>query len=449
MATFDTILDQAQERLHDNGSIWTRTELLRWGNDGYREFLAKSRCVRRITLIDVPPRYAYTYCHDWESRFTEQGPARRMLWPSLDRAYACTGQWEAERLEGVTPTNSQAGHTQDWERVHLTDSDQHFVFALPRNQDVILRVAWDHKRLWAQTVKELDELDSAWYREVGEPTWWTNGTDRIRSIEVFEIRTDYAQQYNPQDFQLGGLIRGWSGSRTYSVTSDLNNAYAYSNGGDGHVLRTVGSALITTGFGWRFTGKATDSAETYYTQPWEKEQVEGSTVSSTGGIVGTYRWEYLQGFATATTPSFGVGTPRSLTSPDRQYWGQGDGPATNNLQGGIRVAASSEDSVEVWHVVVPVGELGETDVPDLLPDPAHKYLRYYILSRAFGRTGPGQNYAMAGHYLARFNRGVAVWKKLADVTFKDMNWQREGADRIGGIRKPYPRLPSTYEQPAY
>ncbi len=446
MSTASVILDRVQEYLHDNATIWTRAELLRWLNDGYERLLSGSRCVRRFTYIDLPPRYAMTYCHEWESRFTDQGPSKRMTWAALDGRYACTNQWEAEQLEGVTPTDSADGCTQDWERTHLTVSDQQYTFVLPRNHDVILRVGWDHKLLVPVTVRELDQLESKWFREAGEPAWWTTGTGRVRSFEVFEIKTDYTQQYNPQGFQNGGLVRGWSGSRTYGVTSDLNNAYAYSNGGDGHVLRTVASALITSGFGWRFTGLATDSASTYYTQPWEKEQVEGSTVSSTGRIVGTYRWEYEAGLATATTPSFGVGTPRSLTSTSRQYWAQGAGPApSNNMLGGIRCMASDEDSVEVYHVVTPHADLGESDTPDLLPAQADKYLRYFVLSRAFGRSGPGQNLKLAKHFLDRFERGVRVFKKLADIATKDHTWQRETQDGYEQTRLRTVHFPSTFE----
>ena len=145
-----------------------------------------------------------------------------------------------------------------------------------------------------------------------------------------------------------------------------------------------------------------------------------------------------------TPPSFGVGTIRSIESADRQYWAQN---ASNSaaFYGGIRQFQSSDDALEIWHTVVPRVELTEQDTPDLLPDQAHKYLRFYVLSKAFGRQGPGMNLQLSGLYQAQFDRGVNTWSKLTNVAKEDQTVQREMVDDVRRHRVPLVRLPANFE----
>lgn len=428
-------LDKVQTDLHDNGTLWPRTELLQWYSDGYHDLLARSLATSRLTQLPVPPRYAYTFTQEWEDAFTNQAPSRMMAWPSLTGVYRCTGYWEAEQLEGVTPADSRTGLTQDWERTHDADVDQHFTYALPHDTELIRSVRWDHKTLAPSTVREFDETDSAWMRRVGEPLWWTPGTARIGSIELYQIQTDYQLTYNLQGYEQYGFARGFSGSRTYTVSSEtITNAYAWTTRGDSDTLKKATTALLT-GLGWRWS-KTSTTTSYEASQTWEIEQVEGSTPSTTGALRGTFGWEQQH---TGTVIQFGVGTIRGITSEDRQYFAVGD-----NL-GGIRALASSEDAIEVLHTVIPQIDLTEDDVPSLIPAPMQKYLRIYTLKRAFGRRGPGQRPDLAIHYDQRFEMGVKAMKKLGYLAATDQVWVRQGTDESASPRMPYVRLPAEFE----
>lgn len=442
MASVDSDLDLVQERLHDNGAIWSRTELLSFYNDGYREFLAKAKCCVRIYMLDVPPRYAMTYTYEWEARHTMGGPSRMIFLPSLDGTKRVTSSWEAEQNEGVTPTQSYAGKTQEWERAYGNETDRHFIFALPSQHDHILRVAWDDKRLHPVTIREFDETDDAWMRREGEPWWWMIGTGRVRSIEIYEIVTDYFQSYAFQGFEDQGFARYFSGDRTWAVDSDVFlNDYAYATSGDSD-HQNLDTTPHMSGLGWQFTTESADHV--HCTQPWEVEMRNGTTSGFTaGGTTQTYGWEELHG---GEHLEFGVGTIRSIVSDDRQYWALNSGSGVNNLMGGIRDLRSSTDAVEVTHVVIPDKALMETDEPDLLPEQAQKYLRYYAWMRAFGRQGPGQNMAVAEHYRGRFEMGVKTFVKLANQTHQDQVLVRESAEASGRGTPPYVRLPSSYPQ---
>lgn len=441
MATVDAELDLVQERLHDNAAIWTRAELLTFFNDGYREFLAKTRAVVRIHLMDVPPRYAMTYCYEWEARHTFGGPSRMMMLPNYDATKRVTSLWEAEQNEGVTPTASYAGKTQEWERAYGNETDRQFVFALPANHDLILRVAWDDKRLHPVTVREYDETDDAWFRQAGEPWWWMLGTNRVRSIEIYEIVTTYTQSYAFLDYAEHGFARSCTGTRTWGLDSEVYaNNYAYTTNGDNQ-HQNLDATPHLTGLGWRVTMQPNAPNQSYCcTYQWEVDRHNGDTLTNSS-TAQTYWWEELHGGAHL---EFGVGTMRSIISPDRQYWALNSGAATNNVLGGIRDMRSSTDAVEVTHAVIPDRQLGEPDAPDLLPEQAHKYLRYYCWMRAFGRQGPGQNGALAEHYRGRFEMGTQKFRTLANQTHQDVVLVRESHDGGGRGTPPRVRLPSNY-----
>src|SRR3990167_2979615 len=98
MPTVSSDLALIQEKLHDSASIWTRAELLRWYNDGYRQLLAQSGAFSRILPLDVPGRHTYACLYPWEDRHV----TGTYWFPGLT-TYTGRRQvmfaWEAEFLE--------------------------------------------------------------------------------------------------------------------------------------------------------------------------------------------------------------------------------------------------------------------------------------------------------------------------------------------------------------
>lgn len=441
--TVDEHLAIVRAKLHDaSGILWTDDELLDWFNDAYERFLAETRCVTELYQMDLPPRYAYTYCYEWEDAFCSDGPGRMMLLPALNGVYRCTSAWEVEFLEGLPTTISESGVTQMWER-SMVSTDRHYQVTLPQNHEIIQRVAFDNRVLYPSTVRELDELRTKWYQQGTQPHWWTNGTGRVNTVEIYEIQTEYSQAYAPLDYEDSGFARTFSGSRSYAVESSVANAYGYTSAGDGQVLDLATSSLLP-GLGWRFTRPASRAGTTFYcTHLWEAELLEGSTTFSTSpGYVCTYHWEYV--LLNMTPPAFGVGTIRSIESDDRQYWAQN---ASNSaaFYGGIRQLQSSDDALEIWHTVIPRVELTENDTPDLLPEQAHKYLRYFTLAKAFGRQGPGMSLQLASLYKGQYDRGVKTWSRLTNLAKEDQILGREMAEDVKRARVPLVRLPANFE----
>lgn len=432
MATVGTEIDKCRSKLHDSGNLWTRAELLRWFNDCHKLLIGDAGSVIRPLILDVPGRQAYSITHPWEDRHVS-GTFNEPFESTGN--HVCTTLWEVEHLGGITPGVTLDGMTYQWERAYSRATDTHFRFALPKEHDRIVRVAFDDKLLLPIEVRELDHADTRWMKNVGRLDWWTTGTGRINTIEIYEISTTYVENYVLQNYE-SGTPRLISGSRSYSWTQRdrTYNNYGYTSYGDVQELRLFSEI---DGLGWRFTKFSTPYD---VTQTWESEVISGAATFTVGSVVVTYWWEAE--YVSLSDINFFVGLVRRIDSPDRQYvpvmmdWGA-------TALGAVRDWKSSENSLLFHQVIVPDGDLDESDELSLVPSQLSKYIRFHTLARAFGRSGEGQNLNLSQIYEAKWKRGLKVFEKLGNVAFKDMVYVRQDTDMPMG-RSPRVRLPSNF-----
>ena len=98
----------------------------------------------------------------------------------------------------------------------------------------------------------------------------------------------------------------------------------------------------------------------------------------------------------------------------------------------------------LFEVVITSRTLTESDSPVLIPRQLHKYLRFFILGRAFARIGEGQRPDLAQHYSQLFQVGVTVFTALGNPTLIDRVYGREEFAPADQGRPPRVRLPSTF-----
>lgn len=441
MPLVSTDLDTVQTFLRDDGTLWDRTELLRWYSTGYRRLLAESHGVRQLTVLPVPPRHAYNYCYLWERRYLQDAPVRQFVYPSAPERYWCTSLWELEQTGGVEVTGQSSGVTSLWEIAFAHESiNTPYRFTLPRHHERIAGLWYDHKPLEPIAVRELDPLETGWTHQQGEPLWWTPGTGETRSVEVYEIAATYQADYAAEQWDQYGAIRTFTGERSYTVFGTvLENGYAYTAQGDSLAIQ-LEVAFPLSGFGQRITSALTSTYQV--TQVWEQEQLTDAASLTAGTTIGTYWWEADHGATNFT--EYPTGLIREMTSPDRQYL---PSPDWELPLGGIRDLHSSAGNLLLWEVVLPdVPDLTEDDTPVMIPAPLQKYLRYYTLYCAFARQGEGYRPDLAMHWKQRWERGPKLLRKLGDITFADQRHHRQTTRSLGRPQRvsPYAPFPSQY-----
>jgi len=78
-----------------------------------------------------------------------------------------------------------------------------------------------------------------------------------------------------------------------------------------------------------------------------------------------------------------------------------------------------------------------------MPDHYVRYVVFYAMSKALKREGPGQNLKMAGHYMARFESGVArIIRRMSRTTAARVG--HFGLTKPRPFRKPIVQLPWPY-----
>lgn len=157
------------------------------------------------------------------------------------------------------------------------------------------------------------------------------------------------------------------------------------------------------------------------------------------GMEGTLR--EVSGDRTYSVIEDGYGTIRSLRG-ERQYVCESlDNPGGPCF--GIPRLWEGSDSAILVDYSASAHELTEEDSITLLPDAFGKYLRYYVIARALGRVGEGNNPTLAAHYEQKWSLGVTLLKRIATMTAIARMHQNKTVDTTN-TRTSRPRLPGAY-----
>jgi hypothetical protein len=434
-------LDRIQSYLQDaatlgtDGILWSREELLRYYNEGYRQLLTDTQAVRRFVALDMPGRFSAAITYDWEQRYTNGGTYWQWTWPAENGTYVSSTLGDIPVLEDTTTLPTSEGITQQWERRFLNPQHQYYRFALPRNNDRIVKLWYNHRLLLPNVTRTLDRYEAHWMSLAGEPVLWTQGVGRNRTMEIYEILTGDAQSYAYRSGPYG-FARTFSGSRTYVNRTEATPliAYGYTTNGEG-----VRSGL--SGMGRRWTRDPSTSI--YAAFAWETQWLTTHIATGvTSAVAMTAPWEAR--FA-GKAPIFPLGHAQHISSPERQYLGYPpSGVAT--LWGVARTWGSSANNLILLEVIGPeIPDLQEEETPELLPPQWLKYLRFYVLARAWSREGEGRQLVLAAYAQERYQYGVKQLQRLSWLSHKDQELARATEAMPVERRRPQrPRLPSTY-----
>lgn len=429
--TLEELLDECQEFLHDDGAVWSRTELLRWAQDGYRALCYSSACVTRPYVSDLPGRVAASFTHQWE--LTEHPGTYRVFTRAMsNRQLRGLYLWEVENFEGMLPANSHEVVTQLWEMGYSGETDAHFRFSLPRQVDRPLKVYWDSKRLAHTSVRELDQSYDRWWQEGGEPIATLPGVGHEKSLEVYMLRTDYQQSYNLVS-ATDGMPRQFSSdsSRTYGINSAHTSwAYGYTSSADSGFMAGTGLLIAET------VVSSSEGLRGLFS--WEEDTTEDSDDANgnTPGSIASHSDVFGD-------TQIGVGIARWLKSDERQYLGVSY-DSGQDLLGIPRRIASSDDALTVWHTLVPDRPLTEEDVPDLIPSQCHKYIKFFTLAQAFGRKGEGYRPDLSEHFAALYKLGEGLLAMLGTPSVLDRVYARDQVKDASIQAPPRVRLPAEF-----
>lgn len=409
--TVATLIDSVRTRLGDNGTTVSRTEILRWIEDGYGRLIHEARTPCILQAHDVPPKVSYGITHDWERQYV-QGTTRKFTHSHHSGRYECTYLHETSTHAGSTAITSQGNVSQLWLLQYVDDTlETPYRFALPRRHD-LLSVWYDYRLLMPITGDSM-EGQGAWWDIGGLPYLYT--TDETHNeFDLYAVVTSSHGGYT-QDRPIG-LPRRISGARTYTVNAQQQWSYAFTSSQPlatayfSGVGKKVGSLDSDNGY-WQ--------VQASYTYPWEAQFASELSIDD-------------------TPVTLGLGSIRGISSPDRQY----HNPISWQRYGTIRSWASAEDNLITYSAMEPQRLLSESDTLDMVPKQFEKYLRFYALAMIHNRQGELYEPNMAAHYRIRFQRGVILLSRIRNVAYRDTEYTRDAGRPRGAIGRPM--LPDNY-----
>ena len=426
------ILDTAQEYLHDDGTLWTRAELLDYLNDACRRALTETKAIRALTIVPVPPRLSASLSYAWERQYTEV-PCSVWTWEArvggdLATAYA----WEVEHLAGMaTPASGDAGNTQPWERIYGTATGRSDLYPYPADHGATVRIAYDGERVWPERVYGLDQVSDTWETDSGTPLLNTGGTGGIDFFGLYQQPTGDGQQWTVSGVH--GLPGTWSGDNTYAFSQDEPVRVAYGFTGPGDVTDThlagPGKQLTTDAMG--------DYTAAY---AWEVQHLAEETVTAGAAYWFTSDWEHLYAGMDEWEALAGFGLPGMIAGATQYI----PIPAVSGTEplGTVAGMASATGNLLLDYSVAST-TLEESDPITLFPAQMEKYLRAYVLSRAFDREGEGRQPLIAAFFAHRWTLGMKFLARLAQFAQVPRLYQAGRAQAAGHIAG-RPRLPSHY-----
>lgn len=420
---FKDIIDDALATLQDDGTLFSRGELLSWARDGLRIVTAQTAVARTFKTYALPPRHSFAITYEWERRYVERGTYRKFTFAHETARLHSTSVFEIGIAGGVIPFPGLMSVTQLWELARAGEQvEAHYRLYFPRSQSSLRGLWWDHKRLRPVGLSELDDLQDAWWKVQGDPFLFNQSLGHNQTADIYEIVTTYHQPYKLIDHERG-MPTDFSGDRTYTVDSLVREwDYAYT--------ATFEAGLIG-GLGLRLTRpvQASGLAGTYN---WEDGIINGTPPEGAGRDVSSYPAEI--------EVSLGLGAWRGARSVQRQYV-----PEQQWVTDGIcRSLGSSEDNILCLYAASSEPEdQDERDALHIIPIQMGKYLRYYVLFQAFNRQGEGYDPSLASVYQQRFSRALQFLRRIANVAHRDAGYSRT-PKTVAGQRIAQPSLPSQY-----
>lgn len=408
--TLADIIDDVSERLGDSATFASRGEIRDWLADGYSRMVRDAQSPAQLQTYDVPPRVQYAVTYEWERQYIE-GTTRKFTFSYQSDRYEATYLYEASQQADQTAMDWTYNVTHLHQLAHIgASSDTPYLFSIPRRHD-LLSIWYDNDILLPISGHQLEPYGS-WWDHGGLPsllvTDWSHN-----EFDLYRVVTSNNQAYSSEETI--GTLRDISGDRTYSIDADYQWDWAFTE--------IPGIVTGLAGLGRKVSGSLTDeghwNVQDAYTYPWERQYVADVGVDD-------------------TVITIGLGLPRSILSPDRQYYNGASWQRT----GTIRSWGSSDDNLLVYSCVVPEREISEEAALELVPAQLEKYIIYYALWMIHSREGELYEPMMAQHYQLRYRRGVTLLSRIRDMAYRDTTYSR-GRDRLGKYPRT-PQLPDNY-----
>jgi len=409
--TLGSLIDDVLYELGDapGGEVWDRDQLLRFGVEGYHDFVRNTGMQWGVDYLPDLPRVA-NYTQEWERDEDLCGSG----FPFYERMN-CTYADEAEFLDGL-PLPAQITALFEMEFLDASAAPLPATATLPKDARDIVRTTNDRRVLAPMRRSELQQADAQYQRTRGPVIAFSLDSDGLQTLRKYRVPAT-AADYPQINIGLFGTMRASGGTLVSSTTTLASGGMRideFSRHADADIDAADRERFISIGFAHR-TSASTTTEYTSGPQPLtDLETFAGMTVIGSG--LGTLR--RAPGLLPAGLRGrAGLGVLRRLhpwrNNTRVEYWGVGDTPDDH---GNLRIE---------------------------LPRCYSRYVKHYVKWRAYAQDGAGKDAKLAGLYQQRYSAAVARASSRRNVSKRTLVAGSGGMSGASG-KPARPQLPWQY-----
>lgn len=188
MTTFSAIETRLRRMLRDpDAAIWSQNDLITYYNDAQVEIAQKTNLLVRVEAHYYPPRYDYSYTHDWEKGYIE-GDRYQCLFVNQADADCMTFPWEPTWfIDDDITTSGGDGFTHPFEVHYVTTVAEPPAVLLHARFDKMKFIAYDREKIEPITERELRDKDRYYRSSVGTPSNYWRPDDYSNLIYPYPI----------------------------------------------------------------------------------------------------------------------------------------------------------------------------------------------------------------------------------------------------------------------
>ena len=184
-----------------DGNIWTEGLLRNLWNEVQVDLANKTNILEDVTSISVPPRFQWSYLHDWEVQFIPSGVTAYRALRNQGDYFAFSSRFEAQISAGVGSDGTDEGRafTHPWEAWIKTDVGKEVPLPLPNNFSSAKWLSYDRDPISITSRRQVQHSGGQWVTNIGPATNYYHLDDVSNQIVLWPRPSTAVWYDNAQD----------------------------------------------------------------------------------------------------------------------------------------------------------------------------------------------------------------------------------------------------------
>ena len=201
-----------------DGNIWGEALLRDYWNEASQDFQSRTSILEQVAVVALPPRFHYSYVHDWENGFLAGNVTHHAL-RQQGGYYSASYVWEVQEhfnTEADTSDRGAGTFTHPFEAWTILPGVP-VPLPFPSDLSAVKALYYDHEPLQFASRKTIERNDPSWMTREGEPSAYSR-TDEYSNNWFLYPRPSTVANNDSDGY---GMVTSVSGDTTGSETGFL------------------------------------------------------------------------------------------------------------------------------------------------------------------------------------------------------------------------------------